>query len=232
MKEALVSPDVSVKVVESPVPKPGPGEVLIKVVCSGFNPKDWKIPFFYKVTANSGDDVAGEVAEIGEDVFEFRPGDRVAAFHQMVTRGGSFAEYAIAPASTTFHLPKKTSFEEVRIKMNRWCVSETESVTGVDNSARCFDIGSCALPQPAITIAVGASQVEDSFGHIWWLHSNRAIRHQTRRSFKYTSPHRSRGKEPRRCRTPTRRGSRRRYYRLPKWIRCCCQWNPRSAEAS
>lgn len=43
---------------------------------------------------------------------EFKPGDRVAAFHVMRAPGGSYAEYGIAPAHTTFHIPAKTSFEE------------------------------------------------------------------------------------------------------------------------
>lgn len=43
---------------------------------------------------------------------EFKPGDRVAAFHVLQASGGSYAEYAVAPAHTTFHLPAKTSFEE------------------------------------------------------------------------------------------------------------------------
>jgi NADPH2:quinone reductase len=115
MKEALVSPVLTIEIVDTPIPTPGPKEVLIKVICAGCNPKDWKYPAFSKVTANSGDDIAGEVAEVGEGVVEFRRGDRVAAFHQMRTRGGAFAEYAIAPTATTFHLPKHTSFEEVSL---------------------------------------------------------------------------------------------------------------------
>jgi len=60
---------------------------------------------------NSGDDIAGTVAAVGEDVYEFKPGDRVAAFHEMGTAHGSFAEYAIAHDYTTFHIPDNTSFE-------------------------------------------------------------------------------------------------------------------------
>jgi hypothetical protein len=48
---------------------------------------------------------------------EFKLGDRVAAFHQTLDSHGSFAEYAIAWAYTTFHLPKKTSFEEVSVTL-------------------------------------------------------------------------------------------------------------------
>lgn len=108
-----MSPDLLVKIVDSPIPEPKAGEVLIKVNCAGTNPKDWKSPSRTNTTSNSGDDVAGEIAKIGDAVFEFRPGDRVAAMHVMRTPSGAFAEYAIAPASTTFHLPQNVSYEEV-----------------------------------------------------------------------------------------------------------------------
>jgi NADPH2:quinone reductase len=45
-------------------------------------------------------------------VYEFQPGDRVAAFHEMVKPGGSFAEYALAWDHTTFRIPESLSFEE------------------------------------------------------------------------------------------------------------------------
>ena len=60
---------------------------------------------------NQGDDIAGYVHAVGSNVVEFRPGDRVAAFHQMLTPGGSYAEYALSWACTTFHLPDRTTFE-------------------------------------------------------------------------------------------------------------------------
>jgi NADPH:quinone reductase len=86
--------------------------VLIKVVVSGSNPKDWYAPKFFNKPHNTGDDIAGIVDKVGDRVYEFRPGDRVAAFHPMGTPHGSFAQYAIALAATTFHIPKTTSFEE------------------------------------------------------------------------------------------------------------------------
>jgi NADPH:quinone reductase len=63
-------------------------------------------------TQNSGDDIAGIIAAVGESVYEFKQGDRVGAFHEMITPHGSFAEYAIAHDYTTFHLPNNVSFEE------------------------------------------------------------------------------------------------------------------------
>ena len=41
MKEAIVSAGPSVKIVDSEIPEPGPEQVVVKVVVSGSNPKDW-----------------------------------------------------------------------------------------------------------------------------------------------------------------------------------------------
>lgn len=60
---------------------------------------------------NSGDDIAGIIHSVGKDVYEFRPGDRVAALHEPGKENGSFAEYAVAPDWTTFHI-QNVSFEE------------------------------------------------------------------------------------------------------------------------
>ena len=64
-----------------------------------------------KEPVNQGDDISGIVHEVGEGVTEFKKGDRVAAFHEMLSPGGSYAEYAISWASTTFALPPQTTFE-------------------------------------------------------------------------------------------------------------------------
>jgi len=112
MKEAIVSKGPTVQIIDSPVPKPNADQVVIKVVVSGSNPKDWKIPEWFGTNKNEGDDIAGVVFEVGSNVTEFKPGDRVAAFHEIMTPHGSYAEYALAWQHTTFHIPQKTSFEE------------------------------------------------------------------------------------------------------------------------
>ena len=99
------------EIVDSPIPIPGPDQVVTKVVVSGSNPKDWKRPQFSDVSLNTGDDIAGVVHSVGLNVVEFSRGDRVAAFHQMGDPGGSYAEYAVSYDHATFHIPKKTSFE-------------------------------------------------------------------------------------------------------------------------
>lgn len=114
MKEAIIHAGPKVEIIDSPIPKAQPGQVVIKVAVSGSNPKDWKVPEWLPDTppCNQGDDIAGTVHEVGEGVTEFRKGDRVAAFHEMLKPHGSYAEYAVAWAHTTFFLPQKTSFEE------------------------------------------------------------------------------------------------------------------------
>ncbi|KAJ5116902.1 hypothetical protein N7456_001250 [Penicillium angulare] len=114
MKEAFVDENVKVTVRDSDIPVPKEGEVLIKVVVVGTNPKDWKIPKMLGNSngSNEGDDVSGYIETVGEGVVGFKKGDKVAAFHPMFAPHGGYAEYAIAPEYTTFHVPTKTSFEE------------------------------------------------------------------------------------------------------------------------
>ena len=98
MKEATIAKGPVVTIIDSPIPKPGPGQVVTKVVVSGSNPKDWKVPEWMPDAAplNQGDDIAGTVHAVGEGVTEFKVGDRVAAFHEMLAPGGSYAEYAVS----------------------------------------------------------------------------------------------------------------------------------------
>jgi len=67
-----------------PDPKPGPGEVLIRVRATSVNPIDWKIrrgdlkevmPLRFPLIL--GRDVAGEVVETGTNVTTLKPGQRV-----------------------------------------------------------------------------------------------------------------------------------------------------------
>ena len=63
------------------VPKPGVGELLIKVQATALNPVDWKIQayglFIDVFPAILGSDGAGTVEEVGEGVTGFAKGDRV-----------------------------------------------------------------------------------------------------------------------------------------------------------
>ena len=64
-------------------PRPGSGEVLVKVEATALNPLDWKVQalglFIENYPAVLGFDAAGTIAQIGEDVpaSSFAVGDRV-----------------------------------------------------------------------------------------------------------------------------------------------------------
>lgn len=106
-------PTPHVELENVPIPSPPPKYLLIKVAVAASNPKDWQHPTRLKVSVNSGDDLAGVVAALGADApSTYHIGDRVAAFHPMFTPGGAYAEYALAPVATTFHIPDNLSFEE------------------------------------------------------------------------------------------------------------------------
>ncbi|RKK70890.1 hypothetical protein BFJ69_g11492 [Fusarium oxysporum] len=98
MKEAIVSRGPKVHIIESEVPKPGPGQVVVKIEYAGSNPKDWKRPEYWgsKASINQGDGHAGVVHEVGEGVSDFKIGDRVAAMHEGKQPGGSYAEYGVS----------------------------------------------------------------------------------------------------------------------------------------
>ena len=64
-----------------PVPKPGPGDILVKIQAAALNPVDWKIQKYGIIVptlpAILGSDIAGDVEELGEGVTDFQKGDRV-----------------------------------------------------------------------------------------------------------------------------------------------------------
>jgi len=66
---------------ETVIPKPGPGELLIKILATSLNPVDWKIQkygiYIEEFPTILGTDIAGDVVEVGEGVTSFRVGDRV-----------------------------------------------------------------------------------------------------------------------------------------------------------
>ncbi|KAF2638306.1 groes-like alcohol dehydrogenase [Massarina eburnea CBS 473.64] len=111
--QAIVPPSLaSLTFISTPIPTPTPHQVVIKVLVAGSNPADWKIPAMKNQAINSGHDLAGIVHSVGSAVYEFKPGDRVAAFHETFTENGAYAEYAVAPDWTTFHVPESVSLEE------------------------------------------------------------------------------------------------------------------------
>ena len=98
---------------EVPEPEVGPGTLKLEVKAAGCNFFDIlmaqgqyqvKPPFPFI----PGAEVGGIVAEVGEGVTGFEPGDRVLSSCGL----GAFAEKVVAPAKGTYKLPAGMSFEE------------------------------------------------------------------------------------------------------------------------
>ena len=101
---------------DMPTPTPAPGEVLVRLACSGVNPSDWKTrggsrPMaFPRVIPHS--DGAGTIEAVGEGVDRGRIGERVWIWNGQWKRAhGTAAEYIALPAAQAVRLPEGTPFE-------------------------------------------------------------------------------------------------------------------------
>lgn len=78
----LKAPKAQLEVDDAPTATAGPGEVVIKNFYAAANPVDWKVQVYafpHHYPSILGQDIAGEVVEIGPDVTRVRVGDRVIA---------------------------------------------------------------------------------------------------------------------------------------------------------
>ncbi|WP_410000537.1 NAD(P)H-quinone oxidoreductase [Mesorhizobium sp. SP-1A] len=95
------------------VPKPGAGEILIRVHAAGVNRPDvLQRKGAYPPPPGASDlpglEVAGEVAALGEGTARWRVGDQVCA----LTPGGGYAEYVTVPGSNALPLPPGFTYSE------------------------------------------------------------------------------------------------------------------------
>lgn len=101
---------------ELPIPVPGPGQVLIRVEAIGVN---FIEIYFRKGTYKAtmplvpGSEAAGTIEELGSGVTGFKPGDLVASVGVL----GSYAEYALVPASQLVKVPAGLSPEQAAAAM-------------------------------------------------------------------------------------------------------------------
>ncbi|HZC16975.1 MAG TPA: quinone oxidoreductase [Caulobacteraceae bacterium] len=102
-------PDV-LEAVELPVPEPGRGQIRIRHHAIGLNFIDtYQRSGLYplRLPAVLGQEGAGVVDAIGEDVSGWKIGDRAAYTGQI----GAYAEFHVAQAARVLHLPENVSFE-------------------------------------------------------------------------------------------------------------------------
>ena len=127
---------------ERPVPRPGPGEVLIEVKAAGICGTDIHIlhdEFPYWPPVILGHEFSGVVVEVGPDVEGWRPGDRVVGEPHARACGvcyvcrtgraqicphkrspgwgydGAFARFLVMPAHLLHRIPDHVSFESAAL---------------------------------------------------------------------------------------------------------------------
>jgi putative PIG3 family NAD(P)H quinone oxidoreductase len=89
-----------------PTPRPGPGQVLVKVAAAGVNRPDLaqrsgSYPPPPGASPLPGLEVAGEVVLVGEGVARWRPGEQVCA----LVNGGGYAEYCVVEDVQALPIP-------------------------------------------------------------------------------------------------------------------------------
>jgi len=139
---------------EIDTPDPGPGEVRVRVACSGVNPTDWKSrsgltsagPDGFQVPHHDG---TGVVDAVGDGVAGLTEGQRVwlylAAF---ANRYGTAAEYCVVPAARAVPLPD-------------WASDELGASLGVPavTAAHCLGGDPRTLEGTTVLVAGGAGAV-------------------------------------------------------------------------
>jgi len=178
-----------VRVEEVPVPRIGPGEILMKVISSGICGSD--VMEWYrrdKVPLVLGHEVAGQVVEVGKGVEKFRPGDRIAATHHVpcntchyclsghhtmcetLLKGtrfypGGFAEYIRIPPINVdrgvFPIPDGISFDQASFMEPLGCVARGQRNAGLrpGQSVLVRGRGISGLLHVALARAMGAGVV-------------------------------------------------------------------------
>src|SRR5512139_1051792 len=156
MKAAVLMGVNDLKLMTVDTPKPGPDEVLIKVeacaVCSSdvsLMAKPWGMqpPYGRHIV---GHEYSGTIALLGENVDQFKVGDRVAVEAHLgclkcrncrlgnytaclnygkkghrangFTTNGGFAQYVVNHVNTVYSIPESVGFDEASLITNLGCV--------------------------------------------------------------------------------------------------------------
>ena len=107
----MTDTDTVLELRESPLPEPGPRQLLVRMHAAGLNRGEFLLghglhgtPGTWKAIGGEG---AGEVVNVGAEVAGFRPGDRV-----MGRCAGAFSEYALMEAAEAMRVPPELSWEQ------------------------------------------------------------------------------------------------------------------------
>ncbi|MER5389442.1 zinc-dependent alcohol dehydrogenase family protein [Saccharopolyspora sp. NPDC002686] len=169
MRAAIIDQPGSIRVGEVPDPKPGDGQLVIKVGACGICGTDLHIadghfpPTPYPIVP--GHEFAGEVVELGADVpGGWKIGDRVAVDPSLFcgyctpcrsghgnlcanwnatgdTVDGAFAEYVAIPASTAYRMPDSMTWQQGALVEPVSCAVHGVRQIGVEAGERFLVVG-------------------------------------------------------------------------------------------
>src|SRR5688572_14268323 len=107
-----------VAIVDLPKPSPGPRDLLVKMRAASVNPVDFKIRdgdvmtlIRHSFPLILGNDLAGEVEAVGEEVTRFQAGDAIYARLDK-HRIGAFAEYALVSEGAAAAKPENLDWAQ------------------------------------------------------------------------------------------------------------------------
>lgn len=169
MRVAVWYNNRDIRIEERPVPKIGPGEMLVRVRASGICGSD--VMEWYRLDRAPlvlGHEIAGEVAVVGEDIPEYHVGDRITVAHHVPCNTcryclsgnhtvcdtlqrtnidpGGFAEYVRLPAINVdrgvFLLPDDMSFEDATFVEPLACILRGQKRANLQAGQSVLVIGS------------------------------------------------------------------------------------------
>ena len=166
MKVSMWYNNKDIRIEEAPTPKPGPEEILVKIISCGICGSDivewYRLP---RAPLVQGHEIGGEIVEVGGSVKNFRPGDRVFVApkvpcmkcyycqneHYPVCSNikdrmpGGFAEYVLVPESLvengTYLLPNNVTCDQSTFIEPLACVVRAQRLAGVKNDQTLMVIG-------------------------------------------------------------------------------------------
>src|SRR5437667_195540 len=99
---------------EVPAPRPGAGQVLVRMHAIGVNPVETYIRSgtyarLPELPYTPGNDGAGVIEQVGSDVNEFKAGDRVYTAGSI---SGTYAEFVLCKTEQVHRLPANVSFAQ------------------------------------------------------------------------------------------------------------------------
>jgi len=188
MRVAMYYNNKDIRIEEMPIPRIGPGELLLRIEASGICGSD--VMEWYRIKRAPlvlGHEIAGEVVEVGEGVNRYNKGDRVVASHHVPCNTcryclsghhtvcdtlrrtnfdpGGFAEYVRLPAINAdrgvYLIPDEVSYEEATFTEPLACVLRGQRIAGLQPGDTVLVIGSgiAGLLHIQLARATGAGRV-------------------------------------------------------------------------